>query len=902
MAFKRLLAGLLIAAGIFDIYSFSSGDDVITRIQQQLEKWTFEHPVEKVHLHLDKPYYTAGDDIWFKAYVTIGSAHQLSAYSGVLNVELVNDQDSIKQSLKLQIANGTAFGDFALPDTIHEGNYRIRAYTQYMLNAGSDYIFDQAISIGNVITNKVFTKTTFNYAAQNGKSVINTTINYSDLNGVAYVGDQANYSVLLNNAVVAKGKGVTDAEGNLRLSVPADNAALLSMGRIVTGITVSKGNTIYKSIPIRAMANHADVQFFPESGNMINGISTRVAFKAIGTDGLGIDIKGTVVDNTGNAVAELSTAHLGMGQFDLEPQAGKTYKAEIVYPDGTKSTVALPRAADNGYVLNLYTSLQNIRLTVSMAKDNVSNDPDKQISIVAQSAGKVYYAARSKPGSSMFGTVISKSKFPNGIVQFTLFSATGEPLNERLVFIQNPEPLDLSITADRQSYSVRQKVKLNIDAKSLSGKGITGSFSVAVTDESKVPVNESSENNILANLLLTSDIKGYVEQPAYYFNNISDKTRADLDLLMLTQGYRRYQWKEIMNNKPVADAYPRQTAFTISGRVTTPGGAPVVKGKVELLNFDDGLFKLDTLTDEQGRFAFKDLEFADSTRFLVQARNAKKKRDVVVKFDTIPPAKLNGYKNAADFKINVSSSLSNYALNNKLFYSEQLKAGVGNHVITLKEVQIIAKKEAFKNSQNLNGAGNADQTFVAKDMVNFNCVRFFDCFVGRLTGVIVRNGVPYSSRGGGQMAVIIDGMFLEAADADNINIVNVQSVEVLLGIAKTAIYGSRAANGAILITTKRGNDRVETPEYYRSGVSALYPKGFYKAREFYSPQYDAKTNTKLADLRSTIFWKPNLITGDDGKTAVEYFNAGSPGNYRVVVEGIDGDGNIGRQVFRYKVE
>lgn len=903
MAYKRILTGLLLAVSAISIYSFSIDDDVIARVQQQLEKWTEAHPVEKVYLQMDKPYYTAGDDIWFKAYVTVGTTHQLSAYSGVINVELINDQDSIKQSLKLQLTGGTAFGDFALPDTMHEGNYRIRAYTQYMLNAGNNYIFDQAISIGNVITNKVFTKTTFNYSAENGRNVINTVINYVDVNGVPYVGDNASYSVLLNNGVVAKGKGVTDAQGNLNIGIPADSTALLSSGRIVTGLTIAKGNVVYKSIPVRAMAPTADVQFFPESGNMINGSPTKVAFKAIGTDGLGVDIKGAVVDNTGNVVAAINTVHMGMGAFELEPQAGKTYKAEITYPDGTKGIVPLPKAIDNGYVMNLSTAApQWIRLTVSMAKANVSADPGKQISVVAQSSGKVYYAARSNPGSAMFTTVIPKSKFPNGIVQFVLFSATGEPMNERLVFIQNPDQLNLSVSAGAQTYGPRQKVKLNIDAKNKDGKGIVGSFSVAVTDESKVPVDDNSGNNILSTLLLTSDIKGYVEQPGYYFNNINEKTRADLDVLMLTQGYHRYDWKAVMNDKPVPNVYAREVNFNISGTITTPSGAPVVKGKVELVNFDDGVLKLDTLTDERGHFAFNGLVFPDSTKFLIQARNAKNKRDVIIKIDTVPPPKIAGYKNAADFKVNVSSSLSSYALNNKLFYAEQIKSGVGNHVITLREVQIIAKREAFKHSQNLNGAGNADQTFVAKDLINFNCVRLFDCFQGRLTGVTIRGGIPYTTRGGGAMAVIIDGMIVDAGYADNINVNDVQSIEVLRSIGYTAIYGPRAANGAILITTKRGDQRVFTPDNFRSGIKGYYPKGFYKAREFYSPQYDAKINTKLADLRSTIFWKPDLITPEDGKIAVEYFNAGTPGTYRVVIEGIDGDGNIGRQVFRYKVE
>src|SRR6478735_6654882 len=182
MNIKRTTTRLLAAFCIVCIYSFVIDDDILNKVNQRLEKWSEVHPVEKVHLHLDKPYYAAGENIWFKAYVTLGSLHKLSDYSGVLNVELINDQDSITQTLKLQLNEGTAFGDIALPDTLHAGNYRIRAYTQYMLNDGKDYIFDKAISIGNAITNKVFARATFNYSNKPGAENLTAVINYTDIN------------------------------------------------------------------------------------------------------------------------------------------------------------------------------------------------------------------------------------------------------------------------------------------------------------------------------------------------------------------------------------------------------------------------------------------------------------------------------------------------------------------------------------------------------------------------------------------------------------------------------------------------------------------------------------------------------------------------------------------------
>lgn len=896
MAYKRFIAGLLLAIGVIGAYSFNADDDIIARVQRQLDKWTDNHPVEKVHLHLDKPYYTAGDDIWFKAYVITGPLHRLQPDSGILNVELIDAQDSIKQNLKLQLHNGLAYGDFALPDTLHEGNYRIRAYTQYMLNAGTDYIFDRAISIGNVITNKVFTKTTFTATTQNGRSVISADINYTDASGTAYSGNTVSYSVMLNNTVVAKGKGVTDAKGNLHINLPADNAALLKQGRIVTGIAGTGDGTVHKSIPIRTMAGYADVQFFAEGGNMINGFPARVAFKAIGIDGLGIAIKGTVTNSKGEEMAQINTSHLGMGAFTFTPQAGDTYRANMSYPDGTKASVALPKAADNGYVLKVIEQGKNdLRIAIAAAKGAAG-----RFVLVGQSAGKVYYSARSTSGGDAFSTIVPKSKFPSGIAQFTLFSESGEPLNQRLVFIQNPvDKLNLLVTADNQSYTPRQKVKLNIDARDNGDKPVVGSFSISVTDESKVPVDEDAENNIFANLLLMSDLKGYVEQPSYYFNG-SEKASADLDVLMLTQGYHRFEWKNVLNDAPSPNQYAVQKTFTISGRVTTPSGAPVANGKVELINFDDGLLKVDTVTDQNGRFAFTDVIYADSLKFVIQARNAKNKRDVVIKMDTVPPPAASNYKNIADFASNTGSAVTVYAQNSKQLYFEQIKAGQGNHVISLREVVIREKRIALKHSANLNGPGNADQVLLSKDLMNYGCVRLSDCLQGRLLGVLFNNGVPVTTRGGGRMLVVIDGMYSDATFMNSLNINDVQSIEVLRNIGTAGIYGGRGANGVLVITTKRGDEPTYYPQQFGKGIVPYHPKGIYKSRIFYSPKYDAKTNQKIADLRTTIFWKPDVVT-PGGKAGVEYFNAGSPGTYRVVIEGIDSEGNIGRQIFRYKV-
>ncbi|MEO6497699.1 MAG: TonB-dependent receptor plug domain-containing protein, partial [Mucilaginibacter sp.] len=258
-----------------------------------------------------------------------------------------------------------------------------------------------------------------------------------------------------------------------------------------------------------------------------------------------------------------------------------------------------------------------------------------------------------------------------------------------------------------------------------------------------------------------------------------------------------------------------------------------------------------------------------------------------------------------DIKVNLDAGLIAYLQYSKNLYDEQAKFGLGNHTIQLKEVVIKEKRQIAKNSSNLNGAGRADQVLTAKDLSQ-GCFSLDQCLQGRLTGVIFRNGLAYSTRNMGTgipMQIIVDGINFNNDYLRDININDVATIEVLRTVGNTAIYGAQGSGGVIIITTKRGEPNYSYLSRPSPGVISYSPKGYYVAREFYSPRYDdPKTNVTLADLRSTIYWNPNIITDKQGSASVDYFNAGGKGTYRVVIEGINNDGVIGRQVYRYKVE
>jgi len=792
------------------IFAFSQSDSIrLNRIASKPQKQSATFQVEKAYLHLDKPYYGAGDTIWFKAYVVSGSKHELSNISNVLNVELVNNRDSVKQNIKLLMVNGLCYGGLALSDSVKEGNYRIRAYTNWMRNFGEEYYFDKNVRIVNA--------------------------------------------------------------------------------NIVSKIKTPEKTTMVKAVSSKKAAPNIDVQFFPEGGNLVSGMDCRVAFKATSPKGLGIAVTGIVTDEQGNRVAEFTSGKYGMGAFYLNAETGKTYKAKISDATGIESIVQLPKAVNTGYVLNV-TAAGTDHIRVAAQAAGTKDAPSAAVTLVARSGGVVYYEGKSKPGSSSFIANIAKNKFPTGVVQFTLFSSIGEPLNERLLFIQNNDQLKLNMLSEKQTYAPQQKVKINLTAKNNNDQPVQGSFSVSVIDETRVPADNMNDNNILSNLLLTSDLKGYIENPAYYFASGDQQTADDLDALMLTQGYRKFIWQPVAGNQQPAMPYPADTGLTISGRLIKPGNKPVANGRITLYTMDGGFFSLDTVTNKEGQFAFRHLNFPDRMNFVVQS--AEKERDryqVSVDKDKLI-AMAN--KNAADFFANDEMNILPFIQNSKQLYDEELRYDYNGKARMLKEV--VVKDRSPKNLASPNSilkSGHADYVITAKQLMATPSAKVSLKLFGLIPGLVYNaNGQLAKSTGphAPPMAVVIDGVL--NYNIDEINPRSIESIEVV--------------RNTLIVTLKRGiTDDDMTYAEDMPGYKKFSAKGFYKVREFYSPPYDTpKTNKEIADLRTTIYWNPMLQTDKDGNASFEYFNAGSKGNYKVIVEGIDDDGNIGRFVYRYKVE
>jgi hypothetical protein len=894
-------------------------NDPLDKLVSSLHQWTDSLPQEKVYLHMDKPYYALGDTIWFKAYVTTGSRHQLSAISGALYVDLINEQDSIVAALKLPVSAGMSMGNFTLYDGLREGNYRIRAYTQWMRNADADYFFDYTFGIVNPFDNSVIAKVDYSYANTEGEQLLKAKLNYTDDAGAAMSKNKVTYEVLIGSRILFKKSAETDEEGNVSINIPKGKQQDWNGGIIKTTIELADRTRVDKQFPIKASLLESDVQFFPESGNLVYGVASRLAFKAVGTDGNGITVRGEVFDDEQIQVADFVSGYGGMGHLLIKPEAGKTYKAKVTLPDGSQKSVALPKPLISGYVLSVYQpNADSILVRIGVPEQLIKSQTAHLVNCIVQSGGEIIAAGPVSITKTVTSLWLEKKAFPSGIAQFTLFSAEGEPLNERVAFIKSKDQLSLILNTPKQIYKSKEEVELQLAAKDAEDQTTVGNFSITVVDETKTPFDDAGASTILTNLLLTSDIKGYVEKPNHYFLADNDGVDRDLDNLMLTQGYRRFSWSDVKKGIAAASLKAEGLGTYFSGKVVTLGNKPAANAAVTLMSVRANMVK-GTNTDAEGRFKFDGIFLSDSLKFSIQARSQKKSSKVEVILDTVPKLGITKNKNIAALNTDLYRSTKSYADNGKKQDEMLEKRGGLSRVKRLKEVSIVAKtyqKNLPKQrNYNQNGPGKYDQIIKNEDLQS--CPTLQGCLEGRITGVIFKNGLPFSTRAtpsidGNALAaallVVLDGVPLSPVDnASTIEAIfqyndpapdQIATIEILRSVNYTNVYG--APNGVLLITTKNGGNHAAA---YNPGIVNISPKSFDKAKVFYSPRYARTEYTNdFVDLRSTIYWNPTVKTDVGGKASFKFFAGDGPGTYKVTVEGLNAAGNLGRKIYRFSVQ
>jgi hypothetical protein len=864
---------------------------------------------EKIYLQLDGKVYTTDKTIWFKAIVTAASDHTLSKLSGVLHVELIDPDERIREKKLIKLEDGIGTGYFDLNKDYPDGSYLLRAYTEWNKNFGSDFFFKEYIQVFAPSMKAKEDPISNIMLLEKGNNERRLTAYFDPLAIDSLHKKDLRIFITLDNK--------TDS---LPLKMNEDNKYLLDYSvpdscQFVTLKMLTK-NLCGFTKTIVLDEDHLDLQFFPESGELVHGIRSRIGFKALEYSGKGKSISGEIINGRGEVLTRFKSNQLGMGSFVLiNPDKDNSYYARLnSQPDSNFSNIyPLPKVVPQGNVLSVIRDADEIYLTAS--SNYLKND---SIYIIVSCRGLVYYEIKGRLVDGVLACSLSTDKLPDGIIAYTMTDNTSHPVAERLSFNERPEGrINIEISTDKDTYLQRELTRLNIKTTNNLSEPVAASLSLLVLNKMQMGQIQDTRQNILSYLLLSSDLSGVIENPGFYFSN--NNSYNDLDALMLTQGWRKYLYTkpvEIIHFQP-------EPRLTVSGSV---GGiflqARKRRSELALMTFGHRRSVKTQMTDSIGRFNFDvNDEYGQNLNILIQSTNRigqKKNYSIILDKKESPPVTFNHVASVGKVDSVVKKLVENNIDRKKIDDTYKLSGG-----ILLGEVKVEAYKMTPARKKVMKEYGKPNEV-ISGEIIEKNeekwsfglysvlqskfpdKIRIFRIEDGELLAE-VRRSVP--------TLVVVDGSAVNHDDYEIIAYIppsEVSSFEIIENINNRSEVWFEFCPECDPLSTPNTIDVVAIYTYGGNGIYGVQkPTGIFKAavpvfsapREFYAPKY---TNLQPADwykpdLRALIDWEPNLNVDSLGKASTTFYNADIEGNMQIVVEAVTEDGKIGYQELTYNV-
>lgn len=860
---------------------------------------------EKIYLQTSHVFFKPGETVYFKIYVVNAADQTPARQSGVVYAELAGPSGTIIEKSAYKAENGYAEGSFTLNEQAAGGIYRIRSYTSWMRNEKDSSFFVKEITVQKVIAPRILMKLDFPVKGFGPGTEVTADFSMRNLENQPLRNYTGKFTVSLAGKTVQTADFKTDREGKalLRFFLPqnlATNDGLLN----VTVTYDSYTESIARSIPI--VLNKIDLQFMPEGGTLVEDVPTRIAFKAVNENGKPADIGGEIQDGNGKEVASFQSYHSGMGIFDFTPQRGMAYKAVITSPLGIRDRFALPQASADGVVMNMSKVGRKIYVKL-LATD------EQTVKLSGRTKNTIYYTGDILLRKGENTAIVDEGLFPAGIAQFTLFASNGRPLAERLVFLNENRHLQVTISTDKPAYLPREKVAVTLKTTDETGKPVPSNLSLAVVDDKLWTLADDKQDHILSWLLMSSELKGKIEEPQFYFKKDEPKAIPALDLVMLTHGYRYFDYIEYVIEEGKLRFIPDQ-ANILNGSIVDSKGNPV-KATLYLVQAVYSGQAIRTATTDNGLFFFSQLEPGMQYYLVAKGENTSGKLTINILQNGL------GYNLMKEIPIKQPAPVPNAVVpevagdinpgkeeGDQQALKPQPMAPMGE----LGEVVVIG----FGQQRRKEVTGSV--TIVsAKDLLSVN--NLVPALQGRASGLtitsvanpqdkkeIVIRGMR-SLSGASQPLIVIDGVPVQAADLGTLNPDDVAFITVYKDANATAIYGAAAAHGVIVIESKKSRNeririRIGKDSHYTSLLVKASGPAYAFARRFYAPKYSSTDAEVRDDFRETIYWNPVVQTDREGMARLEFYNSDAATTFRAIAEGIGYSGKPGRAETTYTAQ
>jgi hypothetical protein len=748
---------------------------------------------ERVYIHFDKAGYSAGETIWFKAYLMteVGPATE----SKSLYADFIDDKGVLIHHAVSPIVDGVTNGQFDIPIEYQGKFIHLRAYTKWMLNFDSAFLYEKDIRI------------------------------------------------------LSKENAVTASKA---VAVPT-------------------------------------LRLFPEGGDAIAGIKNKVAFKANDQWGRPVRVRGVVVDNLGAKIDSVKSVHDGMGYFFLAPRAGIRYSVKWKDEKNVERTTALPEIKQEGVSLQVTVSGINRVLQVFYTSQ-VRAAFDSLFIVGTMYQHSAFTISRPTNGEFIKLTVPT-SGLPSGILTISVLDKNRNPLAERITYVDNGEyRFQPGMEVEHWGLNKRARNAIRITVPD----SLVASLSVSVTDAS---IGTDSSSNIISHLLLTSELKGDVYNSNYYFSNDSDSVKQHLDLVMLTHGWRRFRWQEVVSGKYPKQKFERDTAYlSLSGKIygvlpgqIQPGSSIILLVKQK--DVKNGFILVPLKQD--GTFNDPSVVIFDTAHIYYQFEKSKGLGDASVQFmpERLPAPSSTGISpnQSIIWADTIGMARQLFMVNEANDIAERLKMKTLENVIVKSKTKSPVQLLDEKYTSGL-FIGDGYQFDMVNDPFASSALNIFTYLQGKVAGLQVNPGTnpPSLQWRGGSPQLFLDEVPTDASFVSSINVNDVAYIKVF---RPPFMGGFNGANGAIAVYTRKGNDVKPTAG---KGLNNNKVFGYTLIKEFYSPNYSSfKQANEQRDLRTTLYWNPAVTLSPQNRQVVlTFYNNDVSNAFRVVIEGMTADGRL----------
>ena len=773
---------LAILSGVLVWTAVMHAQSVIPALQSRFEQASQARLSEKLFVQTDKDIYTPGENLWLSLYAVDGMFNKPLDLSSAAYVELLDAGNHPAVQVKIALRSGRGGTGLTIPATLATGNYRLRAYTQWMKNSGPESFFEKTITILNYLKRPDWS--------------------------------------------------------------------------------------------LRQKETDYDIQLLPEGGQLVTGLPATIGFKIVDANGKGVEAPGELFSGS-DTIVHFSTMHHGMGRFEFTPQEGKVYSAVFHLSGSGMRKVDLPVASPRGFALHVHEEANVFSVLVA------SSEQRGAVSLVVQTRGALKDIQTANVSAGRASFTIPKNRIGDGVSDIVLLDDQLQPVSERLIFKQPADRLNLSLTGSAAA-GIREQVAISIAAKNAVQQLVSADLSLSVYLVDSLPAQPAGD--IRSYFWLESELLGEVEDPLYYFNTVDTTVSANADLLMLTQGWRKFINQSLTPGAP-SEFFPEHNGTYAYGRIVKKSDGLPLAGIPLFFSSPGSDYILTTaVSDTQGRFNFN-------------ISNLFGNREVVI--EALP-------KDSGDYRIELLSPYSTAYDQRKLpglnFYPADAAALSRRSLSGQVQSAFITREQQQYSSPALLDStvffGKPDKKYFLEDYTRFRTME--EVMREYVPEVRVRKhtdgyhftskNLPYQLLFEEEPLILLDGV--PVSNADQMIEFDPLKIQKLQVVARTFYTGPVAHAGIVAYSTYHGD--LAGFKLPANALVTNYP-GLAYERAFYSPSYvsAAARTSHQPDFRNVLQWEPQIKTDQNGKAVSTFYTSDIPGKYLILVEGISPSGLAG---------